>query len=297
MKTHLLILIATSLLSTNCLALECNNWKLLHPDWLWCDDFESDSSLEDNYFEVGRSNSYFGITQEAFFDGEGSLKATFLPDISHAGNIKFSFGRSPVAPTRYTSEDFDEVYWRIYVMHEPGWQGNPHKLARATIFSSSDWSQAAIGHIWNNRTLGLSLDPVSGVSDNTVVTRGYNDFENMTWLGNAPGQLEIFSSEYAGQWQCIEIHMALNTPNQSDGIFEYWINGELQASGNNLNWRGGYTQYGINAIFIENYANGGMSRKQSRYMDNFIVSRQRINCEDPIDGIAPPLPPSILTTE
>lgn len=297
MKTHFLILISTCLLNANCLAVECNNWQVLHPDWLWCDDFENDNSLGDNYFEVVRSNSYFGVSQEASFDGEGSLKATFLPGISHAGDIKFSLGRSPVAPTRYTNEDFNEVYWRIYVMHEPGWDGNPHKLTRATVFSSSDWSQAAIGHLWNNSSLGLALDPVSGVSGNMVVTHGYNDFDNMTWLGNKSGLIEIFANENVGKWQCIEVHMALNTPNRSDGVFEFWIDGELQASSNDLNWRDGYTQYGINAIFIENYANGGMTRVQSRYMDNFIVSRQRINCKDPTDIIAPPLPPTILTTE
>lgn len=297
MKPHLLILIFASLLSTSSLAVECTNWQSLHPEWLWCDDFENDNSLEANYFEVVRSNSDFGVTQEAFFDGQGSLKATFLPGIEQTGDIKFSLGRTPVAPTRYTNEDFDEVYWRIYVMHEPGWVGNPHKLARATIFSSSDWSQAAIGHLWNNGNLGLAIDPVSGVSGNTVITQGYNDFDNMIWLGNKSGQLEIFAPENVGKWQCIEVHMALNTPNQTDGILEFWIDGELQASTNNLNWRGGYTQYGINAIFIENYANGGMSREQSRYMDNFIVSRQRINCKSTTNGKAPPLPPNAVAVE
>lgn len=294
MKKHILILLAISWLSTNATAIECNNWQQLHPDWLWCDDFENDSSLENNYFQVNRSNGNFGVSTEAFFEGKSSLKAKFLPGISESGNIKFSFGRTPVAPTRYTNVDFDEVYWRVYVMHEPNWKGNAHKLTRAMIFSASNWSQAAIGHLWNNSALGLAIDPVSGVSGSTVVTQSYNDFPNMKWLGNKSGQLEIFAPENVGKWHCIEVHMALNTPNQSDGVFEFWIDGKPQASSNGLNWRGGYTQYGINAIFIENYATGGLSQVQSRYMDNFVVSQQRINCKAPAAQIAPPLPPSNL---
>ena len=35
-------------------ALECTNWQQAHPEWLWCDDFESDAALEQDYFDVER---------------------------------------------------------------------------------------------------------------------------------------------------------------------------------------------------------------------------------------------------
>ena len=293
MKLNYIILFFTSFFSLNCLAIECNDWQVLHPDWLWCDDFENDSSLNDDYFEVNRRNN-FGVTQENSFDGSGSLKATYIPGSPESGNVKFSFGKTPVAPTRYTDENFDEIYWRFYVLHESGWLGNPAKLTRAIVFSNSDWSQAAIGHIWENSSLGLKLEPVSGVVGNSVVTNGYNDFDNFTWLGGMAGKLEIYAPENTNKWHCVEMHMALNTLNQANGIFEFWINNELQANRNDLNWRGSYSDYGINAIFLENYSNNSLPQVQSRYMDNFVVSRERIGCKSDV-GISPPKPPSNIT--
>lgn len=272
------------------MAVECNSWQTVHPEWIWCDDFENDNLLENNYFEVKRAKGNFGVTQENAFDGKGSLKATYLPDIQESGNVKLSFGNTPVAPTRYTNENFNEIYWRFYILHEAGWLGNPRKVTRATVFSKSDWSQAAIGHLWENTSLGLKLEPVSGVVGSSVVTNGYNDFGNFTWLGGTSGKLEIYAPENTNQWQCLEVHMALNTLNKSDGIFEFWINNELQGTLNDLNWRGGYSDYGINAIFLENYSNNNLPQVQSRYMDNFVVSRERIGCKGDT-SISPPKPP------
>jgi hypothetical protein len=93
--------------------LECTNWQSAHPEWLWCDDFESDAQLEQDYFEVSRQGGHFGVSGETAFGGNGALKGTYIPGESSAGNVKFSFGRSKVAPTRYSNRDFEEVYWRF----------------------------------------------------------------------------------------------------------------------------------------------------------------------------------------
>jgi hypothetical protein len=163
------------------------------------------------------------------------------------------------------------------------------------IFADSNWTQAAIGHIWENSSLGLKTEPVSLVSGDTVTSQHYNDFENMKWLGGKSGNLEIFAAENADKWQCIEVRMALNTPKQSDGALEFWINDQLQASSSGLDFRGNYTKYGINAIFIENYVNPGAPKKQSRYIDNLVISKQRIGCHTTTNITAPPLPPQWLT--
>ncbi len=277
-------------------ALECNNWQQQHPEWLWCDDFEDDTSLEKNYFEVNRSNN-FGVYKDISFGGQGAIKVTFLPEAAESGNLKFSFGRTPVQPTRYTTTNFDEVYWRFYVKHESDWKGNPYKLTRAMIFSGSNWTQAAIGHIWENTSLGLKTEPVSLVSGDTAISQSYNDFANMKWLGGKSGNLELFAPENVGKWQCIEVRMALNTPNQDNGVLEFWIDEQLQASSSNLDFRGGYTEYGINAIFIENYVNPGAPKQQSRYIDNLVISKQRIGCHTATNNIAAPKPPSGIFTQ
>jgi hypothetical protein len=259
---------------------ECDNWQTKHPDWLWCDDFESDSSLEQNYFDVNRVGGRFGVSNKAAFGGSNSLKGSYAVGQSDAGGVKLSLGKTPVYPKRYTDRNFTDLYWRFYMKTAPNWVGQPMKVTRATIFTNSNWAQAAIGHLWEDSlsSLGLGMDPVSGVSGSTVVTTKWNDFNNMKWLGKLNGKTQVYSAANRDKWQCIEVHMKLNTPGQSDGVFAFWVNGQLEAQKTGLNWRGSYTTYGINAITLENWINDGPPQNQDRFFDNFVVSTQPIGC-------------------
>lgn len=261
--------------------LECTNWQQQHPEWIWCDDFETDSALEQNYFEVDRQGGRFGVVNSTAFGGTSSLRGSYQTGVQDAGNIKLSFGKTPVAPTRFTSENFNDVYWRVYMKTSSNWVGNPIKLSRATIFVASNWSQAAIGHVWEDSENGVSLglDPASGVSGSTVVTTKYNDFDHLTWLGKRNATVPVFGPTYRDKWVCIEARMKLNTPGSSDGEMSLWIDEKLDAQSSNLNFRGSYTTYGINALMLENYVNAGAPQNQQRYFDNFVVSRSRIGCQ------------------
>jgi hypothetical protein len=263
-------------------ALDCANWQSQHPDWIWCDDFENDASLESNYFQVDRADGRFGVFGEAAFGGSRALRATFIPGDENAGGVKLSFGRTPVSPQLVPNQDFTEIYWRHYLMVPSGWVGNPMKLSRAHVFATSGWLQAAVGMVWedNSSSLGLGIDPVSGVEGSTVITTRYNDQLVFKWLGHRSAQTQVYAAANHNRWFCIEAHMKLNAPGQSDGSFTMWIDGVKEAENTGINWRGNYTAYGINAIFLENYMNYGPSRTQSRYVDNFVVSRARIGCLD-----------------
>ncbi|HEX5436668.1 MAG TPA: hypothetical protein VFW98_05895, partial [Gemmatimonadaceae bacterium] len=67
-------------------------------------------------------------------------------------------------------------------------------------------------------------------------------------------------------------------PGQSNGSFELWIDGALEAQETTLNWLGSYSDYGINAVFFENYWNKGSPVAQDRYFDDLVVSTKRIGC-------------------
>ena len=58
-----------------------------------------------------------------------------------------------------------------------------------------------------------------------------------------------------------------------------WIDEVQQPEAVSLNWVGRFDSYGINAIFLENYWNGGAPQDQQRYLDNFVVSTARIGCD------------------
>ena len=79
-------------------------------------------------------------------------------------------------------------------------------------------------------------------------------------------------------WFCIEAHVQLNDPGQANGVQEFWIDGGLEARKEGLNFVRGYTDYAINAVFLENHWNAGSIKLQQRSFDNFVVSTQPIGC-------------------
>lgn len=277
-------------------SLDCTNWQTAHPEWVWCDDFESDSALEGNYFEVTRMGGRFGVSSEQVFGGKGALRSLHIPSEPEAGNVRFGLGRSPVKSRVATTRDFTEIYWRFYMSTGPTWDGNALKVTRATVFTASNWTQAAIGHLWDDHAdgglLGLGLDAATGVKNGAVVTVKYNDFDHLRWLGKSNGTTQVYSKDNRGRWFCVEVQMKLNTPGQVDGKFAFWVDDKLEAERYNIDWRGTYTAYGINAIMLENYVNQGVPHNQTRYYDNFVVSTGRIGCQSKVT----PLPPGNVVT-
>jgi hypothetical protein len=136
-----------------------------------------------------------------------------------------------------------------------------------------------IAHLWSDGQARLLLDPVRCVdsSDNPKCI-GYNDFSNMDWLGNLSGVTPIFDTAYSGIWYCVEARLKLNDPGLANGISEFWIDGNPEARRDGLDFVRSYTDYGINAVFFENYWNDGSPVEQERYFDNIVVSTEPIGC-------------------
>lgn len=253
------------------------------PGYIWCDDFESDRMA--SYFET--DPTLFARQAGAGVNGSFAMHAHWTAGQTDAGSLKLAFGSTPSAYFKAVdagTANYREIYWRFYIRTSSGWATNgTDKITRAIVFAGSNWQEAAIGHLWTGGT-GTSqdyafLDPASGTdAAGNVLTTEYNDFAHLTWLGAAQGQLSIFDAAHSNQWYCIETHMKLNDAGATNGVFEYWINGALQARDTNLNWLGAYSAYGINAIFLENYTNNGAAQAQDRYFDNFVVSTQPIGC-------------------
>ena len=182
------------------------------PGVIWYDDFNEEKEYMESTGIIDR-NEFFGI------EG-GSMDAGFYKgDVSGRGNRKLAFGDfpDPDSRVRVVSKDqkFDEIYWRIYVKHEYGWEGSPAKMSRATSIVSGNWQQAMIAHVWSGGENTLTLDPARGVEGQTgnITTSGYNDFDNLSWLGNEPASsFEISSTDESGYWVPVEASAKLNTP-------------------------------------------------------------------------------------
>ena len=292
MKSAVVLLVSMCVAVIVCLAFvavphsPCQNRQVLHPEWIWCDDFEVDRLGK--YFEYNPSDNQFIRASGKGVNGSVGMRVQFLPGQVGAGALHLAFGKTPspyFRPVDAGTAMYREIYWQIHLKNQSGRVGGGgNKLARAMVFAGGNWKEAAIGHIWSGSAPAsdqniLLLDPASGTDEEGILkTTKYNDFENLRWLGIKPGATRLFDSSHVGQWYCIEVHMKLNSPEFNDGVFEFWINDELEAHGTNLNWMGNFAQYGINALFIENYWNAGSPVRQERYFDNLIVSTKRIGC-------------------
>ena len=234
------------------------------------------------------------LTGEGRFGDQAQRVHMRYPTGRHGiGGRKVFFGDSPTnrSQTVRGKESFTDVYWRIYVKHQLGWTGGgPAKLSRATSLVPPGWRQSMISHVWSSGE-ALTLDPASGVRGDRVVTTKYNDFSNLKWLGNKPAsQFRLHSREESGRWVCVEARAKLNTPGERDGLNQLWIDGRLEAERRNLDWRGTYTGFGINAVFLEAYWNQGSPVDQSRWIDNFVISTT------PIGPVTCPRNPILIKT-
>ena len=258
---------------------------------LFYDDFDPALAPDGRYFERDDANGHFVRSEGDGYGGRGgAMKCQFDRGQVAAGSLKVLFGKNPFNKGIRPGETFREIFWRVYVKHETGWEGNPAKLGRATCLAGSDWSQGFIAHVWGGKGNALCLDPATGIREGRKVTDRYNDFAHLRWLGVGQGQTPLFSPAESGRWVCVESHVRLNTPGRSDGVFELWVDGKMEAARTNLDWHGAWNDYAINAIFLENYWNTGSIKRQARWFDDFVISTQ------PIGPVVAANPPTLTRT-
>ncbi|MBK7811400.1 MAG: T9SS type A sorting domain-containing protein [Saprospiraceae bacterium] len=257
---------------------------------IFCDDFESGKAISTLYFEHNNNNGDFVPMPSVGRDASNGMRVLWQASEVSAGGLSKSFGRTPQAyigrNAAMPDSTFKEIYWRMDVRHQDGWQGGgPAKLSRALCLANSNWATGAMAHLWSGGPADafLGMDPASGINaQGTLVSTKYNDFANLRWLGFKHGNIPMFSSERAAEWHCVEGHIKLNTPGNNNGLMEFWINDTLQAGSYQMNWHGNWNSnpnnYGINAIFFENYWNAGSPVQQERYFDNLVIATQRIGC-------------------
>jgi hypothetical protein len=262
------------------------------PAVIWCDDFDDSAPPAAKYFDYDSDGGEFVPVAGQGFGGSDAMQVVWQPGEDYAGGFIRTFGRNPVRSQSHSTSDFREIYWRQYVRTAPGWSGNPFKLSRATVFAASSWAQAMIAHVWGDGVGdSLIIDPATGIdSGGRLVTVSYNDFAHLRWLGLRRSSTPIFSAAAADRWYCVEAHIKLNTPGASDGRFDLWIDGQLEAARNDLNWVGTWQNYGVNAVSFENYWNGGAPATRVRYIDNIVISTKQIGCLAETGGQIPAAP-------
>jgi len=253
-------------------------------DWVWCDDFEENRLRR--YFEYDSAGGSFVRAAGVGRDGSFGMRARFAKGQTEAGALHLAMGKEPSRSFKTVDAGtaiYRDLYWRAYLRTQPGWVGGAgYKFTRAMSFATRSWAQEMVAHLWGGDPPDsnyLQLDPVSATdSFGVLAATQYNDFAHFRWLGRKRGVTPLFDASHVGRWYCIEAHARLNDSGGSNGVFEYWLDGNLEARETGLTWVGPLGAYGINAVFFENYWNGGSPAAQERYFDNIVVGTQRIGC-------------------
>jgi hypothetical protein len=268
--------------------------------WIWCDDFEQDRLSK--YFEYNNAGGNFVRAAGVGKDGSYGMRARWNAGQVSVGALHLAFGKSPdsyVRPVDGGTAKYREVYWRMFVRYPADWTGGgADKLSRAQILAGN-WAQAMVGHVWSGYSAStrdyLIIDPASGTTEQGVLqTTTYNDQAHLRYLGAVQSKTPIFATANLGQWRCVEAHVRLNDAGQTNGTFDLWIDGKLEAQRTGLNWVGSYGDYGINTVYVENYWNNGAPKAQERYIDGFVVSTQPIGCGGAAPAPEPPPPPAAV---
>jgi hypothetical protein len=119
---------------------ECDNWQTLHPEWIFCDDFETTDPMvgTGRYFEYNNNSGDFVVVDGVGYNSSRGVRTIWQTSEVSAGNFKLAFGRNPSSYMDKgirNTEDFRDIYYRLYLKMQDGWQGQPQKLSRATVIA------------------------------------------------------------------------------------------------------------------------------------------------------------------
>jgi len=232
-------------------ALECDNWQTAHPEWLWCDDFETEQDLSVNYHDFSTNN--FAASTDDTFEGQYSLKQHYDTGQVDAGWISWFYCDT-------LGNDYgncqDEIYMRWYHKFEDGFQGFPPKMARITN----------IGPGWNKR-FGVYYW-IDDEYEHCIAAdvRAYDG-----WIPIIRTDFKYDNPANVGRWVCHEMRVQQGT----SGGYTFWADDVMIAERNGVNLNGGYN---FNNAMLDTYWNGGSPVAQNRYYDNFVISTERIGC-------------------
>lgn len=242
---------------------ECVGWQVDHPDWLWCDDFETEHDLSVNYPDIGTTG--FGVERGEALSGSWAIRQHYDEGQVDGGWIFWFYGD---ALGMDFGEPHDEIYARWYHRFDPTFDTFPPKMARVSSIGPG-WDKRFSVHYWIED--GLIVADVSAQYSSQANEEG--------WLPIAASDFSFEDPANVGRWICHEMYVRTNTPGAADGAYRFWADGELIVERTGVDLRGD-TDYNFNAVQLDTYWNGGSPREQSRYYDNFVVSTQRIGCGD-----------------
>jgi hypothetical protein len=217
----------------------------------------------------------------------GLLQTTTSKSVAGSHALEALFTRAPVLGTddgvglsktnAGAGLNWNEIYVRWYTSYSSNfmWPAGAAEDKNEFRATEGDTSQSIV---FGTRTSGGS-----------AIWGAYNQ-PAVGWMWMNVGPDIIVQRE---QWYCLELHIKKGNP----GIFEGWVDGVQKWNYPNINMG----RSPIQQITLLGNFRGGAPIDQSQWVDQFVVSDQRINCLDSVPGTtarptATPVPAPAPTT-
>lgn len=236
------------------LANESNQWRTLHPEWLWCDDFEASQDLSAGYADTAGNG--MSIDSVDAFAGRYALRQHYAPGQVAAGwTIRVDTAGYP-----------DNVFMRFY-----------HKLEKE--FSGESFNMGSIrsrerSGSWSTN-YSFALNVISGVVCATLYGPASTQANSAGYLFEDKTGFMQTDSRNIGRWVLFEMELQLNTPGAADGACRVWIDDSLRIERTGVDVRGADTSK-INEAMLSAYFNSASPKAQSLYYDDLVIAKQKI---------------------
>jgi hypothetical protein len=249
--------------------------------WISCEDFDSIDDAPNQiaqWFEMGDG---FGVEPDGDDPTDLALRITLQPSMVFGGWVSLRWGNGPDGPgVDSPGEDFDEVWVRYSLRTGDDWPGYEiGDVGELIAANGPNWAIATETAIRGDAAGRLRPLGWTCIFDGGLACNGSNDWNGalqLIWQEQGPST--FFGGDSAGVTRCLEAHMRLNTPGASDGEAHVWIDGVEEIARTGIDFRGSWTDYGLNALRFTNYANPPASPLDF-WVDDVVVATERIGCE------------------
>jgi hypothetical protein len=168
----------------------------------------------------------------------------------------------------------------------------PRNRRHPTAYQGHFWQQhntnndGTLGAMYFNSTRGVDANGVVVDTGNNCGESGADPICTHDWYDQVRGSDVIFtdSAPTSAGWFCIETHVQLNEPGETNGVEEFYVSagigneGILDESNSSQNMLYSYSDYGINQVIFDNYWNEMSPADNDLYRDNFVIGTERIGC-------------------
>lgn len=249
--------------------------------WVGCETFDA---ITDPATEIAEWNvmdaAAFNVVPDEGGGADQALQITLVPGVQFGGWVSLRYGIGPDGPNVDSPDErFDEIWTRYTLRLGDNWPGRPiGDVGEVIAFNGPDWGIAAELALRGDGEQRLHPLAWTCINGGTLACDGVGDWSgDLQFLWGETGSV-MFADANAGQTFCLEAHVRLNAPGQSDGEAHVWVDGTEEVARTGVDWLGTWDEYGLNGLRFTNFETPP-AQPLSFYVDDVVFATERVGCD------------------